>query len=75
MSLPKNLEEFCKAVARLAIEYEITRFELRAKHPQSHWSGITATWDEGTHGSGMNKLHIESKEHYHVTLDGKPFNS
>ena len=74
MSLPKEVEEFCKAVGRLAQEHEIADFDLSIKH-HDHWGRVKAHWEKGSHNSQSNKMHIVTEEHTHTTLNGKDFYS
>ena len=73
MGLPKEVEEFSKDMARLAIKHKIRKFSLVVDHPRKDWSKFTARWDSGRHGANQNKLVIVSEEYHHTTLDGKDF--
>lgn len=73
MSLPKEVEEFCKDMGRLAIKHEIHKFSLVVDHPRKDWSKFTARWESGRHGATENRIVITTEEYHHTTLDGKDF--
>lgn len=74
MSLPEKVEEFCKEVGKLAIEYDMKNFDLVIQG-EGHWDKINVTWNNGHHGSQSNRIVITTKEVKHTTLDGKDFHS
>lgn len=73
IDIPDRHQEFCRAVAKLCREYDLTSFGgSYTPNYQDQWRGrIQFQWDQGRHGADSNNLKIWSQLDVHTHINAK----
>jgi hypothetical protein len=73
ITIPKNHQDFCKAVARLCREHKLTNFSgtYRPGFDDPWRYTITFAWDEGRHGVAANRIYITSQADVRTKIDAE----
>ena len=71
MELPKNLQQFCKDIAKVAREHGISTLEGKF-HPgfDNDWSTtVHFNWKQGRHGAESGRIHMSSEQTITTKID------
>ncbi len=71
IDIPEQHKEFCRVVATLCKQYNLTNFHGTFKPGYNDpWPAkITFGWDSGRHGADVDKIHISSEVWVHTKVD------
>ena len=70
VQIPERHQEFCRAVARIAREYEMQSFSgsYRPGYGDAWQGEIKFAWEQGRHGEDSDRLGITSSLYVHTKL-------
>jgi len=71
MEIPKEYQDFCKEVGKLARKYKLSEFRGEFRPPiRADWhSMISFSWTQGRHGAEAGNISINSQVWVNSTID------
>jgi hypothetical protein len=74
MTIPEKHLEFCRALAAVAKQFDVTEFSATFtpgfNDPWHH--KINMSWEQGRHGEDNEKLSVASQVYVRTTISGSP---